>query len=192
MHQHSFSQGLSSFFQRLPHRLRADALHYLPFNQPVRQQFKRPTYPARWRFRAGQGNQSLPRTGYGVGLTLTIQLLPAPVQLLFATQGGRHSLLHTAAAYPFHRGGAHLQGPGYILVHYWPLGLILITQQQDAGVRLLISCRPAPGYQCLQFLLLLYLQCYLIFLHHHLPHHFPICSCIYLTFTSYHPSIHWW
>ena len=76
MHQHSpaFLQpepaplqngGLSSFFQRLAHRFRANALYYLAFDQPVGQQFQRPTGPAFRRFSAGQGNQSLPRTGYG-------------------------------------------------------------------------------------------------------------------------------
>ena len=155
-----------------------------PSTSPSASSCNVPTDSSLRRRRAGQGNQ--------VGLTLTIQLLPAPVQLLFATQGGRHSLLHAAAAYPFHRGGAHLQGPGDLLVHHWPLGLILIAQQQDAGVSLLISRPPAPGNQCLQFLLFLYRQFYPVLLHHNLPHHFPICSCFYLTFTSYHPSLQWW
>ena len=57
--------GLSSFFQRLAHRFSANALYYLAFDQPVGQQFQRPTGPAFRRFSAGQGNQSLPRTGYG-------------------------------------------------------------------------------------------------------------------------------
>ena len=103
MHQHSFSQGLSSFFERLTHRLRADAVHYLAFDQLVRQQFQRPTRPSLRRFSAGQGNQSLPRTGYGVGFPLTVQLLPATPDLHPAFQGRVDTLLHAAAAHPFHR-----------------------------------------------------------------------------------------
>ena len=46
VHQHSFSQGLSAFFQCLAHGFGADAVHYLACHQPVRQQLQRPGGPA--------------------------------------------------------------------------------------------------------------------------------------------------
>ena len=45
VHQHSFSQGLSAFFQCLAHGFGADAVHYLACHQPVRQQLQRPGGP---------------------------------------------------------------------------------------------------------------------------------------------------
>ena len=60
--------GFSWFFQRPTHRLRADARYYLPLDQPISQQLQRPTASSLRRWGAGHGNQSLPRTGYGVGL----------------------------------------------------------------------------------------------------------------------------
>ncbi len=150
MHQHSFSQGLSSFFQCLAHRLGADAVHYLPLHQLISQQMQRPASPALRRLGAGQG--------YQVRFSLTVQLLRAAVDLLLASQGPLQTLLDTAAAHPFHRGVAHLQHPGYFLVLHCPALLGFIAEQQDAGVGLLICCRPSPGHQPLQFLLLLRTQ----------------------------------
>ena len=150
MHQHSFSQGLNSFFQGLAHRFGADAVHYLAPHQPVRQQLQRPAGPALRRLGAGHGHQ--------VGLTLTVQLSRTAVHLLPAAQGSLDSLLNTAAAHPFHRGAAHLQGPGYILVLHRPALLGLVDKQQNAGVGLLVCRRPSPGHQPLQFLLLLRTQ----------------------------------
>ena len=150
MHQHSFSQGLSSFFQRLPHRFGADAVHYLAFNQPVRQQFKRPTYPALGRFRAGQGNQA--------GFPLTVQFLLAAIQLLLAPQSCLHTFFYAAAAHPFHGGSAYLEGPGDIPVLHHPVPLRLIAQQQDAGMGLPVGRCPPSRHHCLQFLPLLHTQ----------------------------------
>ena len=143
MHQHSFSQGLSSFFQGLAHGFSADAVHYLPLHQPVRQQLQRPTGPALRRLGAGQGHQ--------VGLSPTVQLLLTAVDLLPPSQGSLDSLLNTAAAHPFHRGVAHPQRPGYFLVIHGPALLAFIAEQQYAGVGLFVCCRPPPGHQPLQF-----------------------------------------
>ena len=85
MHKPPFSQGLSSFFQRLPHRFGTDALYHLAFNEPVRHQFKRPTYPAMWRFGAGQGNQ--------VGFPFTVQFLLAAGKPLLAPQSCLNTFL---------------------------------------------------------------------------------------------------
>ena len=173
MHQHSFSQGLSSFFQRLPHRFGADALHYLAFNQPVRQQFKRPTYPAQWRFGAGQGNQA--------GFPLTVQLLLTAIELLPASQGRLHTLLHTAAAYPFHRRPANLEGPGDIPVLHHPVPLRLIAQQQNASMGLPVGRRPPSRHHCLQFLPLLHTQFDpVLLLHHSLPAPYSLAPLIHL------------
>ena len=166
MHQHAFSQGLSAFFQCLAHGFGADAVHYLAFHQPVCQQLQRPGGPALRRLGTGQGNQ--------LGFIMAVQLLGAAVQLLLAPQGPLQTLLHTAAAHPFHRGGSHLEGPGYLLVLHGPVGLVLIAEQQDAGVGLPVSRRPSPGHQPLQFLLLLLSQRHTVFLHHHIHPHFPI------------------
>ena len=161
MHQHSFSQGLSSFFQRLAHRFGTDALHYLAFNQPVRQQFKRPTGPAFRRFSAGQGNQ--------VGFPLTVQPLRTTIELPLSLQGRLNPFLQATAAHPLHRGYAHFQGPDNLLVFHAAANLLLITQQQDAPVGLLVSRRPATGHQCLQFLPLLRTQLDTVSLHRHPP-----------------------
>ena len=150
MHQHSFSQGLSSFFQRLAHRLGADAVHYLTLHQPVSQQLQRPTGTALRRFATGEVSQ--------VGLSLAVQLPRAAVDLLPASQGCLHSLLNTTAAHPSHRGVPNPQDPGYFLVLHRPAFLIFIAEQHNAGVGLFICCRPSPGHQSLQFLLLLYTQ----------------------------------
>ncbi len=159
MHQHSFSQGLSSFFERLAHCFRADALHYLTFDQPVGQQFQRPTGPALRRFSAGQGNQ--------VGFPLTVQPLLPPVQLLLAPQGPLQTLFHAPPAHPFHRRTANLENPGNVFILHDPVRMGLITQQQDAPVGLLVSRRPATGHQCLQFLPLLRTQLDPVSLHRH-------------------------
>ncbi len=161
MHQHSFSQGLSSFFERLPHRFGTDALHYLAFNQPVRQQFKCPTYPALWRFGAGQGNQ--------VGFPLTVQFLLTAVQPLLAPQICLNTFFYAAAAHPFHGGSAYLEGPANLLVFHGPAPAALIAQQQDASVSLLIGRCPPLGHQLPQFLLLLLRQLHPVFLHLHHP-----------------------
>ena len=161
MHQHSFSQGLSSFFERLPHRFRADALHYLAFDQPVGQQFQRPTGPAfRW-FSAGQGNQ--------VGFPLTVQPLRTTIELPLSLQGRLNPFLHATAAHPLHRRAANLENPGNLFILHGPLRMGLITQQQDAPVGLLVSRRPATGHQCLQFLPLLRTQLDPVSLHRHSP-----------------------
>ena len=139
MHQHSFSQGLSSFFQRLAHRFGADAVHDLAFNQLVRQQSQGPAGPALRRLGAGQGNQ--------VSLPCTIQLPLPPVELLPAPQGCFQALLHAAAAHPLHRGGAHLQGLDNLLVLHGAVSLVLVAKQQDAGVSLPIGCHPPSGHQ---------------------------------------------
>ena len=97
---------------------------------------QRPTGPAIGRLGAGQGRQ--------VGLTLSVQPPPAAVELFLASESRLHSLFHAAAAHPLHRGGAHPQGPGYLLVPHGPAGLILIAKQQDAGVSLPVRRRPAP------------------------------------------------
>ena len=119
MHQHSFSQGLSWFFQRLAHRFSADALYYLALNQPVRQQLQRPTCPAFRRFSAGQRNR--------VSFPLSVQLLPTAIELLPASQSPLQTLLHTAAAHPLHRRPPHLQRPGYLPVLHRPFRLVLIA-----------------------------------------------------------------
>ena len=150
MHQHSLSQGLSSFFQGLAHGFRADAVHYLPLHQPVSQQLQRPTGPALRRLGAGQDHQ--------VGLPLTIQFLRAAIDLLPPAQGCLDSLLNTTAAHPSHRGDAHLQHPGYFLVLQHPALLAFIAEQQNTGVGLSVCCHPSPGHQPLQFLLLLRTQ----------------------------------
>ena len=161
MHQHSFSQGLSSFFQCLAHGFGADAVHYLAFHQPIRQQLQRPGGPALRRLGADQGNQ--------LGFIMAVQLLGTTVKLLLASQGPLQTLLHTAAAHPSHRGGARLQDPGNLHVFRGAIGLVLIAKQQDAGVSLLVSRRPSSGHQRHQFLLLILHQPYPVFLHHH-PH----------------------
>ena len=109
----------------------ADALHYPAFHQPVRQQLQRPTGPSLRSFGAGQRNQSLPRTGYGVGFPLTVQTLPPAVQLLLAPQSPFQTLLHTAAAYPLHRRTANLEGPGNVFILHSPSLLRLVAQQQS-------------------------------------------------------------
>ena len=150
MHQHSFSQGLSSFFQRLAHGFGADAVHYLTLHQPVSQQLQRPTGPALRRFATGEVSQ--------VGLSLAVQLPRAAVDLLPVSQGCLHSLLNTAAAHPPHRGLSHPQGPSYFLILHRPALLAFIAEQHNPGVGLFICCRPSPGHRSLQFLLLLYTQ----------------------------------
>ena len=77
-----------------------------------------------------------------MGFPLTVQLLLPPVQLLLAPQGPLHTLLHAAAAHPFHRRPANLEGPGDIPVLHHPVPLPLIAQQQDAGVGLPVGRRP--------------------------------------------------
>ena len=79
-----------------------------------------------------------------MGLSLTVQPLRTPVQLLLAPQGPFQTLFHAAAAHPFHRRIANLEGPGYLRVLHGPVGLVLIAEQQDAGVGLPVSCRPSP------------------------------------------------
>ena len=115
--------GLSSFFERLAHRFSADAVHYLAFNQPVRQQLQRPTSPAFRRFSAGQGNQ--------VGLSLTVQPLRTPVNLPLSSQRRLNPFLHAAPAHPFHRRTANLENPGNVFILHAPVPVGLITQQQS-------------------------------------------------------------
>ena len=86
-------------------------MDYLAFDQPVGQQLQRPTGLALRRFSAGQGNQSLPRTGYGVGLSLTIQPLRTPVNLPLSSQRRLNPFLQAAPAHPFHRRTANLENP---------------------------------------------------------------------------------
>ena len=126
------------FFQRPAHRLVADALHYLSFYQSVGHHLHRSTDSSLRRRRAGQGNQ--------VGLTCPSN---------FFRRRFSCSLRPRATPLPPpHSGGVPVppwrsppSGTGYLLVHHWPLGLIRITQQQDAGLPLLIGCRPALGNQ---------------------------------------------
>ena len=173
--------GFSSFFQRPAHRLRADAVHYLPLHQSVSQHSQSPTDPSLRGLGAGHGHQ--------MRFTLTVQLFPAAVELLLAAQGGCHTLLHAPAPHPFHRGRAHLQGPGYLLVHHWAVSLVLIAKQQDAGVSLLIGCRPPLGHHRLQLFLFLLRQSHTIFLRHHIHLHFLtffLLAACPLHLTSHH------
>ena len=123
MHQHSFSQGLTSFFQRLAHRLGVDAVNYLALDQPVRQQPQGPTGPAFRRFPAGQRNQ--------VGFPSAIQF-PWPAALLLpAPQGRFDPFLHATAAYPFHCGAGNLERPGNLFVGHASVFPRFIAQQQS-------------------------------------------------------------
>ena len=79
MHQHCFSQDLTSFFQCLAHRLGADTVHYLTLHQPVSQRLQRPAGPSLWRLGAGDCHQS--------GFAIAVQLSPTPVDLPPAAQG---------------------------------------------------------------------------------------------------------
>ena len=139
---------------------------------------QRPTGSALRRFSPGQGNQTLPRTGYGAGFSLTLQPLLPPVQLLLAPQGPLQTLFHPAAAHPFHLRSArlrsahlrsaHLRGPG-IASSFMAPSAWFASQQQDAGLSLLVSCRPPLENRRPQFLLLLLPQLHPVFLHLHHP-----------------------
>ena len=94
------------------------------------------------------------------GLLLTLQPLLPPVQLLLAPQGPLHTL--------FHGGSAHLRGPG-IASSFMAPSAWFASQQQDAGLSLLVSCRPPLGNRRPQFLLLLLPQLHPVFLHLHHP-----------------------
>ena len=153
----------------------ADALHYLAFHQPVRQQLQRPTGPSLRSFGAGQRNQ--------VGLPRTIQLLLTPIKLLPSSQCRLNSLIYAAPTHPLHCRNPYSQSPGYLLVRQWALSLILITEQQDAGVSLLISRHTPLGRQGFQFLLFLFRQLHPVFLNHHLnplPSSFPLGLPLYI------------
>ena len=184
MHQLSFSQGLSWFFQRPAHCPGADTPHYLPLHQLVSQQMQRPTGPALWWLGAGQGHQ--------VGLPLTVQLLRATVQLFLASQGPFQALFHAPPAHPFHCGGAYLQGLGYFLVLHGPSGLALIAEQQYAGVSLPV-CRRSPfRHQPFKLFLLRFRQMHPVFLRHHFNPANPL-FLEYRLIIPYQPSVQrWW
>ena len=63
-----------------PHRLVGQGLHHSQLHHPVRQQPQFPVVVALEGWAAGQGDQSLPRTRYGVGLGPFVQL-PVPTGL---------------------------------------------------------------------------------------------------------------
>ena len=58
---------------------------------------------------------------------------------------------------------------GYILIPHRAAVMILVAEQQDAGVGLLLGCLPSPEHQRFQFLLFLLRQPHAVFLHHHIP-----------------------
>ena len=74
------------------------------------------------------------------------------------------------------------RAPGYLLVHHWAVSLVLVAKQQDAGVSLLIGCRPPLGHQHLQLFLFLRRQLHTVFLRHHIHPHFLIFFLWLLTF----------
>ena len=92
---------------------------------------QRPTGPAFRRFPAGQGNQSLPRTGYGVGFRSAIQFLWPAALLLLTPQGRFDPFLHATAAYPFHCGAGDLEGPGNLFVRQASVFPRFIAKQQS-------------------------------------------------------------
>ena len=102
-----------------------------------------------------------------MGLSLTVQPPRTTVDLPLSLQGRLQTILNTTAAHPLHRGYAHLQGPDNLLVFHAAASLILIAEQQDAGMCLLVSRRPSFGHQRHQFLLLVLPQPYPVPLHHH-------------------------
>ena len=67
--------------------------------------------------------------------------------------------------HPFHCGSPYFQNSRYLLVQHRTLVLILIAEQQNAGVSLLVGRCSASGYQRLQFLLFFYTQSHPVFLH---------------------------
>ena len=83
---------------------RQPQLHHLPSQKaqgPVVMAFRRRT--------AGQRDQSLPRTGYGVGLAPVVQL-PMPVGLAPVPQGPSQSLLGKSLLDPLYGAQRHIQG----------------------------------------------------------------------------------
>ena len=100
--------------------------------QQVSQQIQRPSCPAIGRPGAGQGLQA----------SLAVQF---PGQRLSCSLRSRipfQALINATAVHPLHRGGTHLQGPGYILVPHDPAVLILAAEQQYAGMSLTVCPLP--------------------------------------------------
>ena len=66
-----------------------------------------------------------------MGLSLTVQPLLPPVQLLLAPQGPLQTLFHAAPAHPLHCRTANLENPGNVFILHRPVRMGLITQQQS-------------------------------------------------------------
>ena len=103
MHHIFTNHGFSSFFERLPHRLRTDVIGVPQFHQPAGQQTDGPPPPPGGWLAARQGDQ--------VRFLFAIQLpLLVPGRLWAALERGFQASLHKAAAYMVHGRFAHLEG----------------------------------------------------------------------------------
>jgi hypothetical protein len=157
MHHIFTSHGFSSFFERLPHGLRTDAVGVPQFDQFAGQQTNGPTTSSRGRLAACQRNQ--------VGFLLTIQLAVAVPRLGLAGEHCLQALFDESLAnaidgcQPDVKGGADLLiGPG------WTSSAVGLEQNPGAGD--LSGGRSTLTHQCLQRLPLLLGQGYHVLLVH--------------------------
>jgi hypothetical protein len=143
MHHIFTSHGLSSFFERLPHGLRTDAISVFQFDHFLGQQANGPTPSSGGRLATGQGDQ--------VSLLVAIDLAAAMPRLGTARENSLQALLNEGLANAIDRSQADSKGRAELLIGPGRTsGGINLEQNPGAGD--LAGCRFALAHQGLQAL----------------------------------------